>query len=130
MTAHMTNPGVRKTVVFCVECVKNVSSFVVGAELMYKLSAGGMNAVSPPRQLVLNRMFPDDRTKIWTESKAAYAMHNQAMGNPHNNIYKMQDLWNPRAPLMDQVKLDVPTKKICLKLKNTYCKILFSNHFK
>jgi hypothetical protein len=66
---------------------------LVGAELMYKLSAGGMNAVSPPRQAMLNRMFPDDRTKIWTEFKAAHALQNRAMGNPHNNIYQMQDMW-------------------------------------
>jgi hypothetical protein len=53
-------------------------------------------------------MFPDDRTKIWTESKAAYALHNRAMGNPHNNIYQMQDMWNQRDQLMNQIKSDVP----------------------
>jgi len=41
-----------------------------------------MNDVSPWRQQWLNQTFPDDKTKIWTESKAA-----MAMGNPHNCIY-------------------------------------------
>jgi len=54
---------------------------------MYKLTHGGMNDISPWRQEWLNQTFPDDKTKIWTESKAATAMHNRAMGNPHNIVY-------------------------------------------
>ena len=54
---------------------------------MYKLSHGGMNDVSPWRQEWLNQTFPNDKTKIWTESKASMAMHNRAMGNPHGEIY-------------------------------------------
>lgn len=111
MTAHMTNPGVRKAVVTCVECVKGFGTLVVGGEMIYKLGAGGMNAVSPPRQWVLNQMFPDDRTKIWTELKAGYALHNQAMGNPHDNIYQMQDMWSQRNKLMDQIRSEVPKKE-------------------
>lgn len=108
LTAHMTNPGVRKLVVTCVECAKGFGTLLVGGEMIYKLSAGGMNAVSPPRQWMLNQMFPDDRTKIWTESKAAHALHNRAMGNAHDNIYLTQDIWNQRNQLMDQIKSDVP----------------------
>jgi hypothetical protein len=106
----MTDPGVRKTVVTCVECAKGFGTIVIGGEMVYKLGNGGMNAMSPTRQWMLNRMFPDDRTKIWTESKAAYAMHNRAMGNPHNNIYQMQDMWDKHASVMQQIKSDVPKK--------------------
>ena len=108
IAAHVTNPGARKVVVTCVECAKGLGTLFVGGEMMYKLTAGGMNAVSPPRQWVLNQMFPDGRTKIWMESKAVYALHNRAMGNPHNNIYQMQDMWNQRDQLMNQIKSDVP----------------------
>ena len=112
MTAHMTNPGVRKAVVTCVECAKGLGTLVVGGEMMYKLSAGGMNAVSPPRQWVLNQMFPDDRTKIWTEIKAGHALQNRAMGNPHDNIYQMQDMWSQRNQLMDQIKSNAPKNSL------------------
>jgi hypothetical protein len=39
-------------------------------------------------------MFPDDKTKIWTETKAGMAMHNKAMGYPHDNIYKTRETIN------------------------------------
>lgn len=110
MTAHMANPGVRKAVITCVECAKGFGTIMVGEEMMYKLSAGGMNDVSLPRQWMLNKMFPDNRTKIWTESKAAFALHNQAMGNPHNNIYQMQDMWNKHESVVQQIKSQVPKK--------------------
>ena len=55
-------------------------------------------------------MFPDDRTKVWTESKAAFALHNRAMGNPHNNIYQMQDMWNNYTPVVRQIESQVPKK--------------------
>ena len=104
----MTNPVVRKAVVTCVECAKGLGVLVVSEKIIYKLTAGGMNAVSPPRQWVLNQMFPDDRTKVWTESGASYALHNQAMGNPHDNTYQMQNMWNQRNQLLNQIKSDVP----------------------
>ena len=110
MTSHMINPGIRKAAVVCVECVNGLGTIMVGGEMMYKLSAGGMNAVSPPRQWMLNNMFPDDRTKLWTESKAAYALHNQAMGNPHNDVYQMQDMWNRHGSVLQQIKSQVPKK--------------------
>jgi hypothetical protein len=47
-----------------------------------------MNDMSPWRQHAMNQLFPDDRTKVWTETKAGMAMHNRAMGYPHENIYK------------------------------------------
>ena len=58
----------------------------VGLEIGYKLTHGGMNDVCPWRQEWLNKIFPDDETKIWTESKAAIALHNRAMGNPHDSV--------------------------------------------
>ena len=109
MTAHMTNPNVKKVVVTCVKCFKGLGTVVVGGEMTYKLAAGGMNAMSPPRQWMLNNIFPDDRTKIWTESKAAYALHNRAMGNPHDDIYKVQDIWN-KYSVIQQIKSEVPKK--------------------
>ena len=45
-----------------------------------------MNDVCPWRQEWLNKIFPDDETKICTESKAAIALHNRAMGNPHDSV--------------------------------------------
>lgn len=47
MTAHMANPAVRKVAVTCIECAKGAGTLMVGGEMMYKLSAGGMNAMSP-----------------------------------------------------------------------------------
>jgi hypothetical protein len=103
-------PGARKAVVTCVECAKGLGILLSGGEMMYKLSGGGMNAMSPPRQWMLNQMFPDDRTKIWTESKAGIAMHNRAMGNPHDAIYKVQDTWQKHQSVLDQIKADVSKK--------------------
>lgn len=73
--------------VVCLECAKAGLTITGGFELAWKLTNGGMNAVSPPRQFLLNQTFPDDRTKVWTESKVAMALHNQVMGNPHDKIY-------------------------------------------
>jgi hypothetical protein len=39
----------------------------------------------------MNQMFPEDKTKIWTETKAAAAMQNRTMGYPHDNIYQTGD---------------------------------------
>jgi hypothetical protein len=52
------------------------------------LTHGGINDMSLLRQSAMNKMFPDDRTKIWSETKAAHAMQNRAMGLPHNDVYK------------------------------------------
>lgn len=84
----------RKAVLNCVECLKGVSTIILGAEAIYKvLVAGSMNAMSPPRQWVLNQTFPDDWTKIWTETKAAHAYHNRAIGLSHDSIYNLPDMY-------------------------------------
>jgi hypothetical protein len=101
---------IRKAALTCLECGKGVGTFMIAGETLYKLSAGGLNTMSPPRQWVLNNMFPDDRTKLWTESKAAYALHNRAMGNPHNDIYQMQEMWNETGSVVQQIKSQVPKK--------------------
>nr|WAK85026.1 hypothetical protein [Amicula sp. isolate GU52X-4 cfCalB7] len=95
VTGMGSNPWLRKLAVTCLECVKGgATALLVSGEMLYKLGAGGgVNSVSPPRQWVLNRMFLEDRTKIWTESKAAHALHNRAMNNPHDDIYKYLDMW-------------------------------------
>jgi len=80
-------PETKKIATLCVECTKTAVVIGSGAEIGYKLSHGGLNDVSPWRQAWLNKTFPDDKTKIWTESKAAMAMHNRAMGIPHTTIY-------------------------------------------
>lgn len=55
----------RKAVLSYVECLKEVSTVILGAEAIYKVSvAGSMNAMTPFREWVLNQTFPDDRTKI------------------------------------------------------------------
>jgi hypothetical protein len=82
---------IKKVAVVCLECAKVGVQIGLGYEAGYKLTHGGMNDMSPWRQSAMNKMFPDDRTKIWTESKAAMAMHNRAMGYPHDNIYKTGD---------------------------------------
>jgi len=82
---------IKKVAVVCLECAKVGVQIGLGYEAGYKLTHGGMNDMSPRRQSAMNKMFPDDRTKIWTESKAAMAMHNRAMGYPHDNIYKTGD---------------------------------------
>jgi len=102
--------AIRKAAVTCLECGKGVGTLMIAGETLYKLSAGGLNTMSPPRQWVLNNMFPDDRTKLWTESKAAYALHNRAMGNPHNDIYQMQEMWNETGSVVQQIKSQVPKK--------------------
>jgi hypothetical protein len=84
-------PVVKQVAVVCAECLKVGGGIILAGEIGYKVFAGGPNAVSPPRKFVLNTMFPDDRTKIWSESKAALALHNKAMGLPHDNIYGLQD---------------------------------------
>ncbi len=78
---------VKKVGTICVECAKAGVTLGGGLELGYKLTHGGMNDVSPWRQNWLNETFPDDKTKIWTESKAGMALHNRAMGKPHSEIY-------------------------------------------
>ena len=61
-----------------------------------------MNDVSPWRQEWLNKTFPDDKTKIWTESKAAMAMHNRAMGNSHDSMYDS---------ISDKIKKSLPKER-------------------
>ena len=83
----VTVSTLKKVAAVCLECAKGAVTLGGGLEIGYKLTHGGMNDVSSWRQMWLNETFPDDKTKIWTESKAAMAMHNRAMGNPHNSIY-------------------------------------------
>lgn len=43
----------------------------------------------------MNRQFLEDKTKIWTETKASRALHNYVMGYPHEHddtTYKVEDL--------------------------------------
>lgn len=84
-------PQAQKVGVACLECVKVAVQLGFGAEAAWKLSHGGMNDVSPWRQEGLNRMFPEDRTGIWTESKAGAAIHNRSMGYPHDTLYSTKD---------------------------------------
>lgn len=73
---------VLKVVIICFECSKCVVSLCLAVESLYKLTHGGFNEVSPIRQAFLNRQFPDDKTKIWTESKAVSVLDDRAFGNP------------------------------------------------
>lgn len=83
--------GAKKVIVVCAECAKIGAGILLAGELGYKMLAGGPNAVSPPRSYILNQMFPSDRTKVWSESKAALSIHNRAMGRDHLEIYKLPD---------------------------------------
>jgi len=89
---YISTDSIRKAGVICLECAKVGVQLGLGAEAGWKLTHGGMNDISPWRQSALNHMFPDDRTKIWTETKAGMAMHNRAMGYPHDNIYKPKEI--------------------------------------
>lgn len=82
-----TAANTKKVATICVECVKTAVTLGGGAEVVYKLTHGGMNDVSPWRQSWLNQNFPEDKTKIWTESKAASALHYRAMGYSHDSLY-------------------------------------------
>jgi hypothetical protein len=83
----VTSSTIKKMATVCYEFTKGAIALGGGLEVVLKLSHGGMNDVSPWRQEWLNQTFPNDKTKIWTESKASMAMHNRAMGNPHGEIY-------------------------------------------
>ena len=81
-----TASSLTKIAIVCFECAKGAITLGGGLEIGYKLIHGGMNEVPSWRQEWLNKTFPDDKTKIWTESKASMALHNRAMGNPHDFI--------------------------------------------
>jgi hypothetical protein len=98
----VTSPKIKQVAIVCVECVKVLLTVGGGLEIGYKLTHGDMNDISPLRQQWLNEMFPEDKTKIWSESKAAMAMHNRAMGNPHDAIYDS---------IGDKIKKSLPKKK-------------------
>ena len=100
-----TAANVRAGATLCIECTKALMTVAGGLEMGYKLTHGGMNDVSPWRQKWLNKTFPDDTTKIWSESKAATAIHNRALGKPHLDMYDS---------LGDKIKKSLPeseTKK-------------------
>merc|ERR1712099_223574 len=99
----ITTPNIKRVGTVCFECAKAIITLAGGLEIGYKLSHGGMNDISPLRQQWLNEMFPEDKTKVWSESKAAMAMHNRAMGNPHDTIYDS---------IGDKIKKSLPKKKI------------------
>jgi hypothetical protein len=94
--------NLQKVAPICLECAKSAIVIGTGLEIGYKLTHGGMNDVSPWRQHWLNKTFPEDRTKIWTESKAAMAMHNRAMGKPHDSMYDS---------ISDQIKKSLPKER-------------------
>ena len=98
----ITVSNLKKVATVCIECAKNAIILGGGLEIGYKLTHGGMNDVSPWRQEWLNKTFPDDKIKIWTESKAGMAMHNRAMGNPHDAMYDS---------IGDKIKKSLPKEK-------------------
>jgi hypothetical protein len=100
--SRVTASNVQKVATVCLECVKSTIVIGTGLEIGYKLTHGGMNDVSPWRQKWLNKTFPEDKTKIWTESKAAMAMHNRAMGKPHDSMYDS---------IGDQIKKSFPKER-------------------
>ena len=55
---------IKKVGVVCLECAKVGIQIGLGAEAAYKLTHGGMNDMSPWRQSAMNKMFPEDKTKI------------------------------------------------------------------
>lgn len=98
-----TAANAKKVATVCLECSKGIVSIGVGLEVGCKLAKGSMNAVSPLREVVLNHTFPEDRTKTWSETKAATAIHNRSMGRPHDAIYDS---------VRDQIaKVALPQKK-------------------
>ena len=64
-----------------------VTSIYIHLTKLLSVISCDVNDVSPWRQYWLNQTFPDNKTKFWTESKAAIAMHNRSMGNLHNYIH-------------------------------------------
>jgi len=66
------------------ELVRLALSICIGTELLGKLSNGSINSIPGYRQDILNNVFPNDKTKIWDEYKAARAFANKSCGLPHD----------------------------------------------
>ena len=75
--------SVKTGAVLCSECLRLGLTIALTGEVGWKLYAGSLNSVPPWRSYRLNHVFPEDETKIWTESKAAIAYHNRSMGLKH-----------------------------------------------
>lgn len=82
--------------------MQGAASLGLGAELCWKFGNGSLNAVSPWREAMLNVQFPNDRTGKWSETKAAIAFHNRAMGNPHDEIYISKEFTDQLKKLVSQ----------------------------
>jgi hypothetical protein len=78
----------QKASVVCLESMKVCGCFILVSELSWKMTHGGPNSIPPWREAVLNDMFPDDNTKVWSETKAGHALENRSIGNPHSDLYK------------------------------------------
>lgn len=87
-----TSTSMKKVSMVCLEFAKIGFCAAVGAESLYKLTHAGMNDISPIRQQWLNEQFPEDKTKVWTETKAIMSAHKRAMSQPHNPIYDTETI--------------------------------------
>ena len=67
--------------------VRAVLSICIGTELIGKLSNGSINYIPSYCLAILNNAFPNDKTGIWDEYKAARAFTNTAYGLPHDATF-------------------------------------------
>jgi hypothetical protein len=94
----------------CMECLKGGGMVILGLEGAAKLAKGSPLAVSPWRENLLNYHFPEDKTKVWTELKAAKAWHAKAMGHPHESIYEENPILKS-AKTLEEFKDSFPKQK-------------------
>jgi hypothetical protein len=105
----LTATKAKEVIVLCSECVSAGLTIAFCAEGGYKLfSGGGVNVISPWRMFAMNQAFPDDESKVWTESKCFWATHNRAMGKPHSDLYKSHPL-EGLQPLPEVVEIFEPS---------------------
>ena len=80
----MAFSNLKKLLILCTECAKVVIAAGCLLDIGYKMTHGGINVVPVWRQDWLNQIFPNDNTKVWTETKVATALHNLSMGDPYD----------------------------------------------
>lgn len=72
--------GMKKSVQVCAECVKTTLQLGFGLEMSYKLTHGGLNDISPPRQYLINHtVFPEKPNRVWSEASLGFEIQKRAI---------------------------------------------------
>lgn len=71
--------GGKKVALLCSECAKTTIQLGFGLEAAYKLTHGGFNDISPPRQYLINKfVFPDKPDRVWTETSLGFEVQKRS----------------------------------------------------